>query len=82
MIMCLNDESSGQVCCSYLSGEMLVGGLPFMRASDMSQIQVSVDVRGMRGKSMIRRNVKKEVITIRKTIKDVNRAKAPPQINS
>jgi len=53
-----------------------------MRASDMSQIQVSGDVRGIRGKSMIRRNVKKEVITIRKAIKDVNRAKAPPQINS
>lgn len=61
---------------------MLVDSLPFMRASDMSQIQVSGDVRGLRAKMMIRRNPKKKVIMIRKAIKGVNRAKAPPQVNS
>lgn len=61
---------------------MPIGSLPFMRASDMSHIQVLGSIRGMRAKRMIRRNLKKEIITITKAIKDVNRAKAPPQINS
>lgn len=34
----------------------------------------------MRAKRMIRRNLKKEIITITKAIKDVNRAKAPPRL--
>lgn len=44
-----------------------------MRARDQSQIQIPGDMRGMRAKRIVRGNLKKEGIRIRKPVNDPNR---------